>query len=76
MTRDPLTDPQPGDVVRARHGDNVGAWLITARDGDLVSWFGWVRSWNCDGARATETIAEWADWADWQSVTAIPVEAP
>jgi len=72
MTRDPLTDPQPGDVVRATDADGgVGAWLVLAREGDLVSWFGWVSAWDCDGMRNTETIAEWADWTEWTDV-AVP----
>jgi hypothetical protein len=67
-----LTDPQPGDVVRATDADGgVGAWLVLAREGDLVSWFGWVSAWDCDGMRNTETIAEWADWTEWTDV-AVP----
>lgn len=76
MTRDPLTDPQPGDVVRARDAEGVAVISVVARDGDEVTLRLQSVERGCGVRTRTEPVAVWADWTEWQSVTAIPAEAP
>ena len=55
MTRDPLTDPQPGDVVRGHGRRGVDDYLVTKRDAECVTWF-------CDGETVTGTLGQWCMW--------------
>ena len=61
MTRDPLTDPQPGDVVRGYYGcgDDFDEYRVDSRDGASVSW-------ECTDHPGKVMAGDLSTWASWR----------
>lgn len=70
VARDPLTDPAPGDVVRAKSGGILGTIVVLDVAGDLI---GYVVCWP--GYRQAtvyeETLDERRDWSEWTDVAVL-----
>ena len=68
MTRDPLTDPQPGDVVRGWYGDVSDDYRVTARVLDAVWWDSRVAPHHLAIRTPLATWCSWPMYERWEVV--------
>lgn len=70
--RDPLTDPQPGDVVRAKDVEtgDVRVFVVVWSDGDDVR-ARWVDVADQEAGEIVESLEAWRDWSAWTDVAVL-----
>ncbi len=68
--RDPLVDPEPGDVVRAKSGGIPAVVVVLDAAEGLV---GYVVCWpgHREATVYEETLDEWRDWSAWTDVAVL-----
>ena len=67
--RDPLVDPQPGDVIEGREGDSVYRWTVDSVEGGIVRGRVVVTTPDVDDDEMEAvTLEEWRDWSNFTDV--------
>lgn len=68
--RDPLVDPEPGDVVRAKSGGIPAVVVVLDAADGLV---GYAVCWpgHREATVYEETLDEWRDWSEWTDVAVL-----
>lgn len=69
MTRDPLTDPRPGDVVRAATKTTGARFVfVVTKIADERAWGTAVRLDDGFSVPFVAKLVNWCDWSRWTDV--------